>query len=594
MPPANSDVDFILDIMVTQTETDGTSFSRHAVLPVHIAAVADVPLVFATDASGAKNTLVPITINGFLTDTDGSETLTYVIEGIPDGFALNKGHNNGDNSWTLTPAQLAGLALVSPYNFEGRVHLRAYAVAHENDGSVARSLPDDFSVAVGNPLILEINLGAGIGVGGIGIGTGVGIGVNLGSLLSPDGIVLNEDSVLLLNDAASLLNGLSGLALSLLADIRITTSVPGASLSAGTNLGNGVWSLVPWQLNNLYLIVPPNSDQDFTITVQARLLTAVTLTLFTTLVHVIGVADVPSLSVMNATGIEDGGAIPINIAAALLDNDGSETLSITIKDLPPGFRPNLGIDNGDGSWSIPLAQLNAVAIIPAPNYSGDATYTVVAVATEREGDTSIRVVTGHIHVESVADAPLIAASMLTGTEDQPLALALGIGLVDSSEQMGDVVISGLPPDSQLSHATDNQDGTWTIHAADLGVVQLLPPENWSGDAILTVTASSVESNGTSASTIKTIALHIEAAADTPTIAASNEMAGMNNAAFLHISAALADMDGSEQLSIVISGMPEGSIFSAGLHNGDGSWTLDASDLNGLAFTPPENLRAISP
>tara|TARA_R110002096_G_scaffold280294_1_gene474426 strand:- start:807 stop:6806 length:6000 start_codon:yes stop_codon:yes gene_type:complete len=47
-------------------------------------------------------------------------------------------------------------------------------------------------------------------------------------------------------------------------------------------------------------------------------------------------------------------------------------------------------------------------------------------------------------------------------------------------------------------------------------------------------------------------------------------------------------DSSESLSIQISDVPEGAELSAGENNGDGSWSLAPSDLDGLTITPPEN------
>jgi len=45
---------------------------------------------------------------------------------------------------------------------------------------------------------------------------------------------------------------------------------------------------------------------------------------------------------------------------------------------------------------------------------------------------------------------------------------------------------------------------------------------------------------------------------------------------LNIDAALTDTDGSEELSIVIAGVPEGAELSAGTDNGDGTWKIEFS------------------
>ena len=58
---------------------------------------------------------------------------------------------------------------------------------------------------------------------------------------------------------------------------------------------------------------------------------------------------------------------------------------------------------------------------------------------------------------------------------------------------------------------------------------------------------------------------------------------------LEINAALNDLDGSETLSITVEGLPDGAVLSAGSDNGDGSWTLEGNQLNGLTLTVPENL-----
>jgi len=53
---------------------------------------------------------------------------------------------------------------------------------------------------------------------------------------------------------------------------------------------------------------------------------------------------------------------------------------------------------------------------------------------------------------------------------------------------------------------------------------------------------------------------------------------------LDVGAALGDFDGSESLTITLSGLPVGAILSAGVDNGDGSWTLSADMLAGLVLT----------
>jgi len=55
---------------------------------------------------------------------------------------------------------------------------------------------------------------------------------------------------------------------------------------------------------------------------------------------------------------------------------------------------------------------------------------------------------------------------------------------------------------------------------------------------------------------------------------------------LVIAAALMDTDGSESLSVRISGVPDGATLSAGARQSDGAWLLGQKDLNGLMLTAP--------
>lgn len=52
---------------------------------------------------------------------------------------------------------------------------------------------------------------------------------------------------------------------------------------------------------------------------------------------------------------------------------------------------------------------------------------------------------------------------------------------------------------------------------------------------------------------------------------------------LNISAALADLDGSETLSLRVTGLPSGASLSKGAVDADGSWNLSVADLDGLTL-----------
>ncbi|WP_345773616.1 hypothetical protein, partial [Azospirillum oleiclasticum] len=73
-----------------------------------VAAAADAPALVVADAAGAEDSAIALDLSAALTDTDGSETLSVTIAGLPDGATLSAGTDNGDGSWTLAPADLDG------------------------------------------------------------------------------------------------------------------------------------------------------------------------------------------------------------------------------------------------------------------------------------------------------------------------------------------------------------------------------------------------------------------------------------------------------------------------------------------------------
>ena len=87
----------------------------------------------------------------------------------------------------------------------------------------------------------------------------------------------------------------------------------------------------------------------------------------------------------------------------------------------------------------------------------------------------------------------------------------------------------------------------------------------------------------------TVTLHVSAVADPARLIARDVVGDEDTAIELNIEAALSDNDGSERLTAVrILGVPDGAQLSAGVNNGDGTWSLHPDDLPGLTVTPAEN------
>lgn len=139
-PPVNSDTDFSLKVTGTVTETaNGASLSGDLYLSVNVQGVADAPTVTVTPASGDEDTAISLQFTGALTDTDGSEALSYSISDIPVGALLFDGTNffpsmTGSTSVSLVGWNLATLKIRPPANSDADFSLTVTATSTEGVG----------------------------------------------------------------------------------------------------------------------------------------------------------------------------------------------------------------------------------------------------------------------------------------------------------------------------------------------------------------------------------------------------------------------------------------------------------------------------
>jgi hypothetical protein len=173
-------------------------------------------------------------------------------------------------------------------------------------------------------------------------------------------------------------------------------------------------------LLGLTLTPPLNSDDDFALTVSATSTegeggSATSVATFN--VDVTGVADVPVVNFADARGVEDV-AIPLDVSAALADLDGSETITaITVDGVPDGAVLSAGTDNGNGTWSLDLADLTGLTITAPPDSSDDFFLNISVTATEASGDSATKSVEVTVDVSGIADAPNVDGVDVTGIED---------------------------------------------------------------------------------------------------------------------------------------------------------------------------------
>uniref|UniRef100_UPI00273E4058 VCBS domain-containing protein n=1 Tax=Roseovarius sp. MMSF_3281 TaxID=3046694 RepID=UPI00273E4058 len=170
-PPPNSNDDFTLNITaqsVDELDNGGTIVrdeSPPITLPMDIAVkgVADVADVAVTPEtyveadldSNADAVNLGDLVSANSQDTDGSETLTLQVTGLPDGFGLSQGTlltgpdiTGADRVWVVQNTQIASTEITVPENFAGQVDFEVVPVTTENDGDSRTGAATEVSFTV--------------------------------------------------------------------------------------------------------------------------------------------------------------------------------------------------------------------------------------------------------------------------------------------------------------------------------------------------------------------------------------------------------------------------------------------------------------
>lgn len=587
-PPVGSDEDFDLLVTATATENDndisangqGVS-SVSGTLSVIVHEVADPPALMLFDSVGNEDTPVPLNIAAILTDAD--ETLSVTVSGVPDGVTLSAGTLNNDGTWSLAPGDLAGLTMTTPENFSGEFPISVTATSTTDDGTFATQ-SGTLNVAVrgvaDTPDLDLVDLSANEG-DLIPLNVGIGAG-----LVDTDGSETLSITIGNLPEGAQLFSGVTDL-----------TNLDALTSLVPLNIVDGVVTLTTEQLEGLVMLPPAGMDEDFTLQVTATATEAdaaltgnnqgVASVSGVINVDMTAVADVPTLILQNAAGLEDG-VIPLDISAMVEDT--SETLSITIANVPAGAVLSAGSNNNDGTWTLTPAQLEGLTITPPADSNEDFQLEVTATSTEQDGTFATSSASLSVGVTGVADAPTLETGDVSGLEDMlvPLNISANLADTDGSETLS-VTISGLPAGASLTAGTRNQDGSWTLDGGDLDGLSLSPSADFSGNFTLTVTATSTENDGDTSSVTGLMNINLGAVADVPTLLLHDAAGFEDDAIPLEISTAA--NGGDEIVGITITGIPNGATLSAGTNNGNGTWTLTEDQLEGLTITPPENSNA---
>ncbi|QTN21344.1 tandem-95 repeat protein [Rhizobacter sp. AJA081-3] len=186
-----------------------------------------------------------------------------------------------------------------------------------------------------------------------------------------------------------------------------------------------------------------------------------------------------------------------------------------------------------------------------------------------------------------------------GNEDTAIRLGsitASLNDTDGSETLS-VSIGSIPAGAILSDGTNSftaAAGSTSVNVTGwaLNNLTLTPPANFSGNISLNVSATATEGTGATATTQSPLVVVVTPTVDAPVISGNTTIVTMaqgiggQSTVNLPVLATLVDTDGSETLSIAISGVPTGATFNHGTSTGNGVWTFSAANLADLTMTLP--------
>jgi Ca2+-binding RTX toxin-like protein len=372
--------------------------------------VAQAPALVVTAVATAEDQPFALNIEASLADTDGSESLEITVAGVPQGAVLSAGADNGDGTWTLSADQLEGLTLTPPPGSGADFELTVTATATEASGDTASTAA---ALAVSLAAMAEA---PEVAVSAAATAEDIPVGLEIEAGLA--GAAGDEE----------------------ISAVTISGVPEGAVLSAGTDNGDGSWTLAADDLEGLTITPPAGSGADFALQVSAATVqtdpdtgeqTTATAGPVALAVSVAAVADQPTLEVSDVTvgggggepgdqvlsgtggadtliggggddvlkgkggddvlygdGVAVGRAtVPIDVMATLADSDYSESMMVTIAGVPEGAELSAGADGGDGTWALTSEELEGLTMTLPEGFDEDFQMQVTATATDIDVDT---------------------------------------------------------------------------------------------------------------------------------------------------------------------------------------------------------------
>uniref|UniRef100_UPI0033204E57 T1SS-143 repeat domain-containing protein n=1 Tax=Pseudoalteromonas sp. RB2-MNA-CIBAN-0110 TaxID=3140439 RepID=UPI0033204E57 len=597
-------VEFKVETTIT-IKNGGTPRELNDSTTISVESVADAPewnagntYEYTLDEDSPEN----LTISAALTDTDGSEKLTYVISGLDDNLVLKIGGRTITEGSILTQSELNNLTVSNKLHATGEYTFDIQATSTEKDNNSTATADKQTVTVTIDPVADAPKLAVRVDT-------------------------INEDSNPQLSD---LINGQlvdtdGSERLKYEIEIPTFTDANGNDQVVKLLDGNGdevapvdgVYTIFDTDLANYTLKLPEHlAQEEIALKVNAiseevvdgNVVSSAETGVKEFTFKVVGVADSPvlksnndwayddtGLTLTNTTGVEDE-LLTLDFLFESEDTDGSETVSLVISELPDGVTlvnattgepanlPVVGIGaNGNPKYSLLASEAGNYALKPSADFSGNVDFNITVVTTEPDTgefntkDTEIKA--------SVTFTPVIDSTNLNtnvvGNEDSQISLKLNPELsdIDGSESITKAIINSIPDGTTLyinGIETAVGSGLDVTDYLNTDSVTLKPDEDYSGELSVGITytvqdtsaAVSSDINANIAVTVNgkvDVASSIEADGAVTRIETTNETItneGSGNERQINLTGVASfieeDIDGSEHITYIEIILPENS------------------------------------
>ncbi len=613
-------------------------------LDITVQGIADKPLWdagsthqhYTTDEDSSG---IALNVKAGLTDTDGSETLSYQIKWASgqgtltlNGKVLTPGANG---LYTVAGGDINKVTVVPGKDYSGDIKLIVTPVSTEKTPVVTGK-----ETALGDPLEVIVNVNP----------LADDAKLTVREIQGKEDTLIDLGSKIGLTHLGDTTDGSEQLF------VRISGLPAGATLLLGgvavTQDANGYYEVPYGRINDLKLQPPKNSNVDFDLTIKGVVKDTAILTDASGQTHtvvneketgsqslhvdLVGVVDEPHFDLNTTDWTQDGNGYSITIqedGRAPLDFkltsgewtdtplDHSETLNLVLEGLPEGAKvfdgsgkeltlTFAGLDGkGNPLYQVDVTSLGNLQIQPPPNSTADLHLVGHVVVTENDGDHKSFDVPLTIKVEPAIDATDYAKTS-HGLEDQFTVLDWQPDLTDGAEKVTHLSLSGIEPGYEVWIRVGGVETQLTVSggAVDLsdaelqsllGGGQLLVkgPEDSDRDTTLqshvTVTQVDVDSSATAQKVIDgTLHVDIQAVVEPDGNLVQTGQLESPDGHDIPLDGVFVfeDLDPSSDEVIdylVISDLPPGFVVVGGINDGKGNWTVPHDALGSYALRSPD-------